>query len=257
MPKTRSIIFYDQIGCGRSTFPEPQEQSHSIEHSVQDLDTLIIALRLSKFHLFGHSFGGILAYEYLKSKKVHISSTPSPSCLSLILANTPSNMRISLEESSRIKEEIKHELIHDMSSLEVDESIKDKSLSKSIKELLHNRHECRTRSTPEPLAKAIRRRGKIEPEAVSDYVALPYTISQTSSVEHSNKYLPPVLLIRGEFDFVTEECIEGWRKIFEGSPVRGSAYREEVMKNCAHYCHLEEELQFSELVKGHMFIHDY
>ena len=231
--------------------------SHSIEHLVQDLDTLIIALRLSKFHLFGHSFGGILAYEYLKSKKVHISSTPSPSCLSLILANTPSNMRISLEESSRIKEEIEHELINDMSSLEVDESIKDKSLSKSIKKLLHNRHECRTIATPEPLAKAIRRRGKIEPEAVSDYVALPYAISQTSSVEHSKKYLPPVLLIRGEFDFVTEECIEGWRKIFEGSPVRSSAYREEVMKNCAHYCHLEEELQFSELVKGHMFIHDY
>lgn len=189
---------------------------------------------------------------------MHISSTPAPVCLSLILANTPSNMKISLEESCRIKKELEHELIGDMAGFEVDESIKDKSLSKSVKGLLHKRHECRTRATPEPLAKAIRYKGEIEPETVSHYVALPCATSPTSYVlEHSNKNLPPVLLIRGEFDFITEECIEGWRKIFLSSSARGPAYREEVMKNCAHYCHLEEALLFSELVKDHMFIHDY
>ena len=190
-----------------------------------------------------------MAYEYMKYKLAHPYSSLAQ-CRSLILANSPCNMKISLEESCRLEKEITHEL--------ADMSIPQE---KSIREVLRSRHECRTTVTPAPLANAIEHRGRSAswsgPEAVSDYVALPCAHSPTCCMEQAINQLPPVLLIRGEFDFITEKCIAGWRKIFDHNSSRGAAYREEVMKNCAHYCHLEDENTFAELVKNHLFINDY
>ena len=236
---------------------------YSIKDSVEDLEKLIASLRLTKFHLLGHSFGGILAYEYIKSTLAQSSSSTPSQCMSLILANAPCNMRICLKESSRLQEEITTELSHDLPDVE-DSSAKEVSFMKSIKETLRKRHECRTQVTPEPLANAIEHRGRSSswsgPEAVGDYVAsMPHPVSPTSCVHPLNiNMMPSVLLIRGEFDFITEICITGWRSIFaDGLKSSGMAYREEVMKNCAHYCHLEDEQSFAELVKSHCFINDY
>lgn len=111
-----------------------------------------------------------------------------------------------------------------------------------------------------PLVTAINSRGyTFGPDAVRNYIALPptYLLHSTSprAVNAATKLLPPVLLIRGEHDFVTEECTRGWRKIFTADTTLG--YREEVLTNCSHYCHLENPLGFGELIKDQCFINDY
>ena len=144
---------------------------YSIHYSIKDLEELVIFLGLSKFHLLGHSFGGILAYEYVKSKLLLPSSRQ---CLSLIIANAPCNMRTSIQESSPLEEEITFELTNDMPITEKEASSKDATFTKSIKDILRRRHECRTQVTPEPLVSAIEHRGKnywSAPEAVINYVA--------------------------------------------------------------------------------------
>eukprot|EP00970_Alexandrium_tamarense_P005695 scaffold933_cov190-Alexandrium_tamarense.AAC.15 len=255
MPSSRSIIFYDQIGCGRSSQPE-DEEIYSIESSVGDLDELVKALQLKSFHLLGHSFGGILAYEFAKSKLAdgNAIGIESPyKCLSLILANTPCNMQTSLDECARLEEEIKVE----MTSLKT-LSKSDSVFATAIKDRLRKRYECRTQDIPEPLVDAIKNRGVAAwsgPEAVCDYVAHS-PLSQ--SCDSAGYGLPSVLLIRGEFDFITDDCTAGWRSIFtHNSTSRCNAYREEIMQHCAHYCHLEDGQTFGDLVKNHCFINDY
>lgn len=235
---SRSIIFYDQLGCGRSSQPE-DGCMYSIENAVHDLAELIRFLRLEKFHLLGHSFGGIVAYEYAKAYGLHQGNSK---CLSLTLDSTPANMKTSLEECSRLEEEIKSELIlEDMDAEEAARLVKDR---------LRKRNECRLEETPHALVAAIENRGTtFGPEAVSDYVARPPL---------NDRSLPPVLMIRGQYDFVTEKCIEGWKDVFSrGSNLGGTAYREEEMSDCAHYCHLEDAHNFGDLIKGHCFINDY
>ena len=66
----RSMLFYDQLGCGKSDAPR-DESKYSIEQSLDDLVALLKSVQEdelggSDFHLYGHSFGGVLAYEYLK-----------------------------------------------------------------------------------------------------------------------------------------------------------------------------------------------
>lgn len=234
IPSSRSIIFYDQLGCGRSSQPE-DGCMYSIENAVHDLEALVDALHLEKFHLLGHSFGGIVAYEFTKT------TDPSDKCLSLILDSTPSSMKTSLEECSRLEEEVKSELTL--------ENREPQEAARLVKDNLRKRCECRLEEMPDDLISAIESRGTtFGPESVSDYIANP-----------SSHSLPPVLLIRGEYDFITEECIKGWRDIFtqDSNSKGGMAYREEEMSNCSHYQHLEDAKSFGELIKSHCFINDY
>ena len=247
-PTSRSIIFYDQLGCGRSDRPEDKKM-YSIENAVQDLEELISYLKLDKFHLLGHSFGGIVAYE---------ASKIDDKCLSLTLDSTPSNMKLSLDEVSRLENEVKCEIILESSDSDCSdsesESLESKEeMKKLVQDRLRRRNECRTDTMPESLAMAIESRGTtFEADDCVDYVACP----------PSSHSLPPTLLIRGEFDFVTEACIEGWRDIFLNWKTTSNSsnrvsYREEEMSNCAHYCHLEDTKGFAELIKGHCFVNDY
>lgn len=204
---------------------------YSIEKSVNDLEELIRSLQLKEFHLLGHSFGGIIAYEFLKTSDLSCSK-----CLSLTLDSTPANMQTSLNECSRLECEIKSELMLEIKDTQVAMNL--------VRDRLRKRNECRTEVLPHALATAIKYRGTtFGPEAVSHYVAHP----------PSKLSLPPVLLIRGEYDFITEPCIQGWREIFTSA----HTYREEEMMNCAHYCHLEDAQRFGDLIKSHCFINDY
>lgn len=60
----RPVIFYDQLGCGKADAPT-DESIYTIQRSVDELDAVRKALDLEKVVLFGHSWGSMLAIEYL------------------------------------------------------------------------------------------------------------------------------------------------------------------------------------------------
>src|SRR5215471_5528933 len=60
----RPVIFYDQLGCGQSD--SPQDTSiYTIQRSVDEVDAVRWALGLQEVILYGHSWGSMLAIEYL------------------------------------------------------------------------------------------------------------------------------------------------------------------------------------------------
>jgi proline iminopeptidase len=60
----RPVIFYDQLGCGRADAPE-DESVYTIQRSVDEVDAVRAALDLDRVVLLGHSWGALLAVEYL------------------------------------------------------------------------------------------------------------------------------------------------------------------------------------------------
>lgn len=60
----RPVIFYDQLGCGRADAPE-EDSAYSIQRSVDEVDAVRAALGLDRVVLLGHSWGALLAVEYL------------------------------------------------------------------------------------------------------------------------------------------------------------------------------------------------
>ena len=98
----RPVLFFDQLGCGRSERPSPEVEEYSIAASVQDLVEVVEAMVAKRliplqrgepaYHLYGQSFGGILAFEALAPN----SGLPLPR--SLTLSNVPSSVPVLLEE---------------------------------------------------------------------------------------------------------------------------------------------------------------
>lgn len=69
----RPVVFYDQLGCGHS--PAPDDTSlWTIDRFVQELATVRKALGLDKVHIYGHSWGGTLALEYMKTHPEGVES---------------------------------------------------------------------------------------------------------------------------------------------------------------------------------------
>ena len=199
------------------------------------------SLQLKKFHLLGHSFGGIIAYEYAKAH----AQDSGEECISLTLNSTPSSMKMSLEECSRLEEEVRSELKLTLQDMNEEEA------TRLVHDVLRRRTECRLEELPDALVTAIKYRGTtFGAEDVASYLASPPCPPSS---------LPPVLMIRGQHDFITDKCIEGWREICNQDPntKKGIVYREEVMINCSHYCHLEDARSFGDLIKSHCFINDY
>jgi proline-specific peptidase len=60
----RPVVFYDQLGCGRSAGPE-DPALWTVDRAVQEVTAVRAALALDEVHLFGNSWGGWLAMEYL------------------------------------------------------------------------------------------------------------------------------------------------------------------------------------------------
>jgi proline-specific peptidase len=76
----RPVIFYDQLGCGRSDRPA-DTSLWTIDRFVEELAAVRAALSLPRLHLFGNSWGGWLALQYALDRK--------PPLESLILSSSP------------------------------------------------------------------------------------------------------------------------------------------------------------------------
>jgi proline-specific peptidase len=79
----RRVIFYDQLGCGRSDRPD-DPALWTVERFVAELAEVRSALRLDRLHLFGSSWGGMLAMQYVLDR--------TPDLVSLTLCGSPASM---------------------------------------------------------------------------------------------------------------------------------------------------------------------
>jgi proline iminopeptidase len=77
------VIFYDQLGCGRSDRPS-DTSLWTVDRFVAELVAVRDALGLNRLHLFGSSWGGMLAMQYVLDRQ--------PLLESLILASSPASI---------------------------------------------------------------------------------------------------------------------------------------------------------------------
>ena len=230
----RSVILYDQLGCGQSSRPT-DPAFYSIKAAAKELQELIEdEWRIKRYHLYGHSFGGILAFEALKMKhdnlqRMHPMGRDNFRCMSVILAGTSSSTELVMEEAKRFGEIIREELRGKHRKNRVADHFES-----AVQETFKRRHECRVVPTPMALQDAYSQAATVwwGAGAISDYEAeadfkLPYS----------------VLILRGESDFVTKKCVVGWDKLWK-HPHRV------VLAGTGHHGLLENEDLYGDVVRS-------
>src|ERR1700712_1494894 len=83
MSAHRPVVVFDQLGCGESEKPDAPAL-WTVDGAVEELDGVRETLGLQHCHLFGQSWGGWLAIEYLSRGREGIDG--------LILASTSASI---------------------------------------------------------------------------------------------------------------------------------------------------------------------
>ncbi len=93
----RTIIFYDQLGCGKSERPGDTSLWQR-SRFVEELGQVRKALKLEQMHIFGHSWGSMLAIDY--------ALTRPDGLISLILASPALSISRWLKDMERYRKSL-------------------------------------------------------------------------------------------------------------------------------------------------------
>ncbi|KAG7349435.1 serine aminopeptidase, S33 [Nitzschia inconspicua] len=199
--------------------------SYSISQSVEDLKEVIwqvVAPNHTSFHLYGHSFGGVLAYEYLSfclSDDRHAQYSQKsalPTCRSVMLSNTPNDLGRCNRDYDRMY--AKNPL------------------------LFWQQHVCRV-GTPPPLQDAMKHMGTVWTgmDVVAGYREAPLPHKK------ENDEMIPLLVISCTRDFAFDTSNGNvWVSLLSQN---SSGHREFVtLENAAHYPFYENKTAYGEIL---------
>jgi pimeloyl-ACP methyl ester carboxylesterase len=155
-----------------------------------------------------------------------------------------------------------------------DDETQQQQLRQAVHAAFQQRHECRTIPLPLSLQQSLtspsnstKKSGHrmkvrnqhqtnrqcttsdIHPASFNQYIASPSISLSPIAVQ-----LPPALILRGQYDFVTESNCRRWEDIYHICGL-GNHCRYITITNCSHYGFLEEETLYGNVVLS--FLHDH
>lgn len=135
-----SVYFYDQFGVGRSDKPAPGDfDRYTIEHYRKEVEEVRRKIGEEKVHIYGQSWGGMLALEYVLNYPEHVKS--------LTLANSLVDTKEAFKEMRSYIEELSEK---DQKKIEEYESKRefDSENYNNIFMKIYKEHVCRLDEYP-------------------------------------------------------------------------------------------------------------
>jgi len=234
----RSVIFYDQLGCGKSGQPDDRSLWR-IERFVAEVDTVRRALGLEQIHLLGHSWGGWLAIEYMLSRPQGV--------VSLILASTSASLPQFVAETTRLKTELPLEIYQTLQRYETAGDYHHPDYEAAVLEF-YKRHVCRLDPWPEPLLRTV---ANLNGNAVYETMNGPNefivigNLKNWDRTDRLGEITVPTLITVGRYDELTPACAETLHRGIPNS-------RMVIFEESAHLAHLEEADTYLQVIADFM-----
>lgn len=230
----RPVIFYDQLGCGKSDQPDDRSLWR-IERFVAEVDTVRHALGLEQIHLLGQSWGGWLAIEYMLSNPAGV--------VSLTLASTSASVPQFVAETRRLKSELPPEIYQTMQQYEAAGDYHHPEYEAATMEF-YRRHVCRLREWPDPLLRTL---ANLTDNPVYETMNGPNefmvigNLKDWDRIDRLGEIKVPTLITVGRYDELTPACAETMHRGITNSQMV-------VFEESAHLSHLEETDKFLQVV---------
>lgn len=237
----REVIFWDQLGCGNSERPSNPDL-WTMQRSVAELDAVVTALGLNDFHIFGNSWGAMLAQQYLLDIACSAVSFTISNSAASIPAFTANVARLKSELDPATRDAIdRHEAAGTTDSAEYRAAVTT----------WNETFLCRRLPWPTDLYRAFQNMGTEIFETMfgpSDFHIVG-TIRDWDVLDRLSEITVPTLLLAGRFD----ECSpDHMREMHERIP--GSRY--EFFENSAHLPFIEEPTRFDRVMREFLRQHD-
>ena len=222
----RPVVFYDQLGCGRSDRPDDPSRWR-IERFVREVDLVRAALRLDRIHLLGQSWGGWLAVEYMLGRPAGIEG--------LVLASTSASIPQFVAECARLKAELPPEVYATLQRYETAGDYRNPAYEQAAEEF-YRRHLCRLDPWPDPFLRTIANLTDNQVYATmngpNEFVVIG-NLRTWDRVDRLDEIEARTLITVGAYDELSPACAETLRQGIAGSRVVEFAHS-------SHTAHLEE-----------------
>jgi proline-specific peptidase len=231
----RPVVFYDQLGSGRSDKPN-DANLWRIERFVDEVDAVRDALGLDEIHLLGHSWGGMLAVEYMRTGPDHVRS--------LILASPCLSVSRWLEDAEALRATLPPEMQSAIARHEAAASYDAPEYQEAVTEY-YKRYMCRRDPWPEEV-----QRGFAELN-LQLYTAMwgPSEFTATGSLrtfertEALRELRLPILFTGGRFDEATPATLEYYRSLAPAAEL-------EILEHSAHLTMQDEPEKNVEIIRA-------
>ncbi|MDQ3669900.1 MAG: proline iminopeptidase-family hydrolase [Actinomycetota bacterium] len=231
----RAVVFFDQLGCGRSERPSDEELWRK-ERFVEEVAAVREELGLERVHVLGQSWGGLLALEY--------ALTRPEGLVSLTFASPVISVPRWIDDAHRLLDAMPAD-VQDVIKRHEDSGFTD-CLEYAAASLAYwKRHVCRLDPWPESLERAFSGFG------VDVYHAM-WGPSEFTCTGNLNGYDPsgrlteldvPVLWTCGRHDEATPESIAAFQQAVRGSQLV-------VFEESSHTAHLEEREGYMDVLRA-------
>jgi proline-specific peptidase len=141
----RPVVFYDQLGCGRSDQPDDPAR-WVIGRFTREIDAVRTALGLDRVHLLGHSWGGWLAIEYMLGAPRGIAS--------LVLASTSASIAEFAEECAVLRSALPPDVREVLTRYEAAGEFEAEEYLSAVM-AFYARHVCRLEEWPDSVLRTV------------------------------------------------------------------------------------------------------
>ena len=135
------VIFFDQLGCGKSEFPK-NLSLYSIERGIEEVESIRKSLGLGSINLLGHSFGGLLAIAYALKYQRNLKS--------LITTGGFASVPLLMEETEKLRNRLPSKIRATLSKYEESGDYQNPEYLKAVM-TFYRRHLCRLATWPDEL----------------------------------------------------------------------------------------------------------
>ncbi len=231
----RPVIFYDQLGGGRSERPD-NPALWTIERFVEELAAVRAALALDHLALLGQSWGALLAVAYLLARgadgvKGLILSGP--------LLNVPRWVADQRELLRQMPQEISHAVYRAESSGDFDAAGYQAAM-----DAYYRKHLCRLDPWPDCLRRTFEEMGTAVYQQMwgpSEFTCTG-TLAEVNLLPRLNELDLPSLITCGRHDEATPATCETYR-----SHIRGAEFT--ILEDASHTHHLEQPKPYLDAVR--------
>lgn len=241
----RTVIHYDQLGCGNSThLPQAPADFWTPELFVEEFHAVCAALDVASYHVLGQSWGGMLGAE--------IAVRRPPGLASLSICNSPAAMSLWVAAAAELRAALPAETLAALERHEADGSVTDPEYLAATQEF-YRRHVCRVEPMPQDFADS---EAQMEAEPTVYHTMngpnefhVIGTMRNWTIVDRLPQITAPTLVLAGEFDEATPAT---WQPFVDHIPDVTS----HVFPQSSHCTHLEKPEEFRAVVAAFLNSHD-
>ncbi|MET0695649.1 MAG: proline iminopeptidase-family hydrolase [Propionibacteriaceae bacterium] len=241
----RAVVHYDQLGCGNSThLPDADPGFWTVDLFVRELRNLVDALGITRFHLLGQSWGGMLGPEVVLDDSAGI--------LSLSICDSPASMTLWLEAANHLRTLLPPDVQETLTRHEEAETT-DSAEYKAAEDVFYARHVCRVQPLPQDVADSF---DQIDAEPTvyhtmngpSEFHVIG-SLKEWSVVDRVHDISVPTIVVAGEYD---EAMPSVWQPFVDRIP----DVRSHVFSDASHMPHVEQPAEFTQVIGDFLREHD-